>query len=150
MPTPIDGISPSLLACPIVTNPTCGSSLIPPPRRSAIPVSASIEGLADSRLERGRVARREAVQLWRDRLEALEDPSSIDEAAVDHRSHVGKVAPVPALELRERLRTGIVVVEGEMPLGRDEERTAFPAGRYRDEVGRGRQLDVHAKVVLDP
>src|SRR5215210_3825543 len=54
-----------------------------------------------------------------------------------------------ALDLRKGLSVEVVVVEGKTTFARDEEAALLPARDLRDELVRGRQLDVDFQLVLD-
>jgi hypothetical protein len=57
---------------------------------------------------------------------------------------------VPALDLRQGLGVGIVVVGGQRPLADDEQAPLPPARKLGDEVGGAHELDVDLQLLLEP
>lgn len=90
------------------------------------------------------------IELRLDLLEPAAKLLPIDEASFQHLSHVSPVLRVPTLNLRERLRVEVVVVEREAALASDEDAPLLPAGKLGDELVRSRELDIDFELLLEP
>jgi hypothetical protein len=73
----------------------------------------------------------------------------MDQAAIQHEADVGSVLRVSALDLGQRLRVEVVVVEGDLPFAGDEYAALLPAGESRQEVCGRDQLDVQLQLALE-
>src|SRR6266700_5980812 len=92
------------------------------------PGALSGDSLLDLPPERTRVHGREPVELGLDLVEVGQHPAGVDEAALHQRRDVAEVLRVAPLDLGERLRIGVEVVEAEASLRGHEEAPALPAG----------------------
>src|SRR5581483_12244733 len=75
---------------------------------------------------------------------------AVDQTALEHRPDVGQVLAVRALELGERLRVEVEVVEGQPSLPPDRRAPLLPARRHGNELRGRRELDVDVQVLLRP
>jgi hypothetical protein len=127
-------------------------------RRSAVELASAVDpsaalplerqGSLDARSERRGVDGRETVEQGFDLLEIGAQPARVDEAGGEECVYVLTVARVVALELREGLRVGIEVVEGEPPPALGEQAARLPAGGQGNEVGGRGELDVDRELLL--
>src|SRR5262245_14851681 len=75
-------------------------------------------------------------------LEGIPQARGTHEAPLNHFAYIGDVLGMPALDLGQRLRVEVVVVEGQAPMLFDEGASVFPARELRNEVRRGSELHV--------
>jgi hypothetical protein len=102
------------------------------------------------------VRRKSTASIATNRYEAASISSKVgpearrlDETAREHLSDVLQILRMPSLELRERLRVGIDVLEREAAEAIDEWTALTPAAGERDELRRRGELDVDGQLVLD-
>jgi hypothetical protein len=62
------------------------------------------------------VDRRKAIELRLDLVERRSELIGVDEAAIDHLTRIVEILSVASLELRQRLRVKVEVLEGQPPL----------------------------------
>lgn len=116
------------------------------PRLAQPPASRDQGG--ETRTKRRRLDRRIAIQLGLDRVEQLAQSCRLDEATLQHLSHVVEILTEAALDLGERLGVEVEVMNRDVALPEDERTTVTPARQLWNEVRWRGQLYVQAEVIL--